>query len=145
MLAVDLAAYLKALVGELRQSIATENKTVTLSPPTISAQLNTERAVAIGIIASELIANAIKYAYPDGDGEVRVRLERDPGGGLILIVEDDGVGFSGGIDKSVGLGGRIVSAMTRALEARLQYDTPPRGARAVLRLIPELFIDLQPL
>ena len=145
VLAVDLSAYLKALVEELRQSIATENKTVTLSPLTVGAQVNTERAVAIGIIASELIANAIKYAYPDGAGEVRVRLERDPGGGLILIVEDDGIGFSGGIDKNAGLGGRIVYAMTRTLEARLEYESPARGARAVLRLTPELFIDLQPL
>jgi two-component sensor histidine kinase len=145
VLAVDLATYLKALVEELRQSIATESKTVVLSAPAVAARLNTERAVAIGIIATELITNAIKYAYPGGDGEVRLLLQREPEGGVILAIEDDGVGFAGGLDKNVGLGGRIVYAMAHSLDSRLEYQTPTRGARAVLRLNPELFIDLQPL
>ena len=141
VLAVDLATYLQALVDELRQSIAAATHTVTLSVHAVSARIGTERAVAIGMIATELITNAIKYAYPDGSGEVRVLLERDPGGGLTLAIEDDGVGIAGGFDKGGGLGGRIVGAMARSLGTELKYEHPALGARATLRLSPELFSD----
>ena len=142
VLAVDLATYLQALVGELRQSIAATH-TVTLSVRAVSAQISTERAVAIGMIVTELITNAIKYAYPDRSGEVRLLLERVPDGDFILGIEDDGVGLAGDFDQGAGLGGRIVWAMVRSLGANLTYEKPIRGARVTLRLSPDLFADLQ--
>jgi len=142
VLAVDLATYLHALIDELRQSIAAATHTVTLSVHAVSVRIGTERAVAIGMIATELITNAIKYAYPDGSGEVRLLLEKDSDGGLILAIEDDGVGFTGDFDKGTGLGGRIVWAMARSLGAEVNYENPAHGARATLRLAPTLFTDL---
>ena len=137
---VDLAAYLTALVDELRQSIAA-NQTAVLTVAAVNARTTTDRAVAIGMIVTELITNAVKYAYPDGGGEVRLRLERDPAGGLVLAVEDDGIGLIGNAAGVAGLGGKIVGAMARSLDTELEYGVRPRGTRAFLRLSPDLFID----
>ncbi len=142
---VDLVAYLAALVDELRRSIVAEAQTITFSANAANAWTSTDRAVAVGMIATELITNAVKYAYPDGGGgEVRVRLERIPAGGLILTIEDDGVGLAKGGAKGGGLGGRIVEAMARSLDAMLEFDSPAVGARAVLRLKPDLVVDQPP-
>lgn len=47
-----------------------------------------------GVIATELITNAVKYAYPKGTAaDIRVYLERSADSGFILAVEDDGVGM----------------------------------------------------
>ena len=126
------------------KSIVAGDQSVTLSVEAVNAWTSTDRAVAIGMIATELITNAVKYAYPEGGGEVRLRLARNEGGGLVLTIEDDGVGLVGGAAKGGGLGGRIVEAMTRSLGARVEYETPAAGARAVLRLNPDLFIDQAP-
>jgi two-component sensor histidine kinase len=141
---VDLANYLHALVEELRQTIAAASQTTVLSVDAANARIGTDKAVAIGVIVTELITNAVKYAYPEGAGEVRLRFERNPRGGFILAVEDDGVGFAGSADKGAGLGGRIVGAMARSLGAELEYGTPKTGARVFLRLDPDLFIDPPP-
>ena len=141
---VDLATYLTALVDELRQSIEAEDRTPTLVVDAVNARITTDKAVAIGMIVTELMTNAVKYAYPEEVGEVRLRLERNAGGGLVLAVEDDGVGFAEGVDKGATLGGRIVGAMARSLATELEYGTPLAGTRAFLRLNPDLFIDLPP-
>ena len=144
ILVVDLAAYLSAVVDELRHSIAAENHGAILSVRAVNAQINTERAVAIGMIATELITNAIKYAYPDASGEVRLLFERVGEAGFILAVEDDGVGLKDGSDKGAALGGRIVRAMARSLDTELTYESRPAGTRAVVPLAAELFLDSPP-
>ena len=143
ILVVDLDVYLRQLVDELRRAIAVESLTPTISVDAVDARIATDKAVAIGVITTELITNAIKYAYPAATGEIRLRLEPDPGGGLILSVEDDGVGFAGGREKGDGLGARIIAAMAHSLSAALEYDNRETGARALMRLSADLFIDRQ--
>jgi two-component sensor histidine kinase len=144
ILVVDLAAYLSAVVDELRHSIAAENQGATLTVHAVNAQINTERAVAIGMIATELITNAIKYAYPDASGEVRLLFERFGAAGFILAIEDDGVGLTKDSDSGAALGGRIVRAMARSLDTELTYETRPTGTRAVIPLAADLFLDAPP-
>ena len=141
ILVVDLDVYLKQLVDELRRAIAIESLTPAISVDAVAARTATDKAVAIGVIATELISNAIKCAYPAATGEIRLRLEPDPGGGLILSVEDDGVGFAGGREKGDGLGAHIIAAMAHSLSAELEYDNRETGARAFMPLRADLFID----
>lgn len=141
ILVVDLDVYLRELVDELRRAIAAESLTPTLSVHAAGARIVTDKAVAIGVIATELITNAIKYAYPGASGEVRLRLEPNAGDGFILSVEDDGVGFASGREKSAGLGGRVVAAMAHSLGAEVEYDNRNIGARAFMRLTADLFIE----
>jgi two-component sensor histidine kinase len=131
--AVDLDPYLGSLVEELGATLRADGGAQTLRLFADPARVSTDRAVSIGIIVTELVTNALKYAYPPGvQGEVRVRLTADAGRAT-LTVEDDGVGWRGqGAAKGTGLGMRIVSAMAADLRSALHYDPDYAGARAVL-------------
>jgi two-component sensor histidine kinase len=86
------------------------------------------------MVVTELVTNALKYAYPDGEtGEVRIILTKDEGDRSTIVVEDDGVGWNGsGTIKGTGLGSRIIQAMTKSLHAELSYRTEGRGTRVTL-------------
>ncbi len=95
--------------------------------------LPTDKAVSVGVMVTELLTNAYKYAYRKSEaGEIRVVIRRE-GDHARIVVEDDGVGWSGtGKPTGTGLGSQIVSAMATNLHADLAYDKPARGTRVVL-------------
>ena len=106
-------------------------------PPADPVAVETDRAVALGLIVNELVTNALKYAYPAGrPGEVRVSFGQRDGAGLALVVEDDGAGYpaDGAAPQGSGLGNVIVSAMARTARGTVTRDPAHQGTRFVLSL-----------
>jgi two-component sensor histidine kinase/CHASE3 domain sensor protein len=140
MSSVATDEYLEGLIAELGKSLAPGAGSPTLTLKAAPLNVSTDQAVSIGVIVTELVTNAVKYAYEPGKGgEIRVILEPEaPGGRALLTVEDDGPGLGGGKPRGTGLGGKIVSAMASGLRTRVEYDTDHAGVRA------RLAFDLQP-
>ena len=132
---VAMDQYMSGLIAELERTW-----TGTSSPQLIrlSAQpfeLHADKAVSLGVIVNELVTNARKYAYRNGeDGEVRVELALDGDSHFQLIVEDDGVGLNDDrVPQGTGLGSKLMEAMARSLSSKLVYDPNHAGVRATLR------------
>jgi two-component sensor histidine kinase/CHASE3 domain sensor protein len=134
---VSLDEYLSSLLDQLATSMRNEGHGATLRYQLEPLQLPTDASVNLGVVAIELVTNAFKYAYPDRNGEVRVRLKNLPDRKVELVVEDDGVGFTDGAPaRGTGLGTRIVKAMAATMNADIQYvaRTPGTGARLTFAL-----------
>jgi two-component sensor histidine kinase len=120
---VEISGYLTSLLEELETTMKASghSSTVNLVADRISVQ--TDKAVSIGVMITELVTNAFKYAYPgETVGEIRVRFLRLASNRAKLSVEDDGIGWSGeGLPKGTGLGSRIVTATARSLGSSLEY------------------------
>jgi two-component sensor histidine kinase len=88
--------------------------------------LATDKVASLGVIVTELVTNALKYAYADREvGEVRIVVVRE-GDEVQLCVEDDGIGWTGtGKPQGTGLGSRIVKAMAHSLNAEVSYGEGP--------------------
>jgi two-component sensor histidine kinase len=134
---VELDAYLDSLVQDLAALAGARRHRMTFASRE-PALLTTDKAVSLGVIVTELVTNAYKYAYPAGVvGEIRVMVERVAPNELMLAVEDDGVGWMGtGAIKGTGLGSRVIGAMAKNLQAKLNYVPRETGTRAELRFAP---------
>ena len=123
---VQVADYLQSLVGELENSLQDDGRTASISVEVEPFLLQTEKVASMGVIVTELVTNALKYAYVDcTPGQVRVRMALE-GTQVVLQVEDDGVGWTGtGIAQGTGLGGRIVKAMAHGLGATVSHSEGP--------------------
>ncbi|HEY8381423.1 MAG TPA: response regulator [Microvirga sp.] len=117
---VELREYLSGLLEQLASAMNVQGLGADLVYSLTPAYLRTDAAINLGVIVTEWITNAHKYAYPAGGGQVRVSLERLGERRLRLMVADDGLGFDDGdLPKGTGLGSRIVASMARAMNAEL--------------------------
>jgi two-component sensor histidine kinase len=130
---VTLDEYLKGLLDHLQTSLRSEGQGATVSYELSPVQLTTDASVNLGVIVTEWVTNAFKYAYPDGSGEIRVRVAPLEDGKVELVVEDDGVGRAEGAPaKGTGLGSRIVTAMAASLGGTITYRARDPGTEARL-------------
>jgi two-component system, chemotaxis family, sensor kinase Cph1 len=124
---VDLSRYLEELVVDMTSALGPEwqqSIRLDLSPVLISA----DRAVHVGLILTELVINANKYAYDGKPGPLAIAVEehRDK---FRLIVADQG---SGKVRSRVGFGTRMMDAMVQRLGGTIeQLDNAP-GLRVIV-------------
>jgi two-component sensor histidine kinase len=129
---VDLNEYLTGLLEHLRTSLRSNGPGVILSFKIEPIELETDASINLGVVVTELVTNAFKYAYPDGLGEGRVFLKQF-NDRIELVVEDDGVGRAEGAPaKGTGVGTRIIKAMSMSLGAQLEYQNREPGTAACL-------------
>jgi chemotaxis protein methyltransferase CheR len=94
--------------------------------------VDSSEAVSLGLIVTELVINAIKYAFPTDKAGARILITYEVDGtDWKLIVSDNGVGRIPGNDPRapVGLGTTIVSALAKQLDARVELDGGDAGLR----------------
>src|ERR1700681_2753066 len=130
--AVDAATYLDELCRDLIASVHKEGSTSILLKTDIESELlPTDRAITIGLMVNELVANAVKYAFPDETkGTVLVTFKRAPGE-LRLTVSDDGKGIDPRRADS-GLGGRLVEGFAQQLGGQIKRKSGNKGTTVCL-------------
>jgi two-component system, chemotaxis family, sensor kinase Cph1 len=127
---IDLSRYIEDLVNEMQTTMDqewTRQFELDLSPILIS----TDRAVNVGLILTELVINAQKYAYGGKPGPLSVKLEqhRDK---LRLIVADHGRGKDKATGTGTGFGARMLAAIIDRLKGHLDEEDNKPGLRTIV-------------
>ena len=128
---IDLSRYLEDLCLELKSTMDdgwADQIEVNLGPILVA----TDRAVNIGLILTELIINANKYAYGGRPGPLSVDLQQHRSS-LRLIVSDRGTGKSTDTSSSRGgFGSRMLSAIVDRLGGHIDEEDNRPGLRTIV-------------
>jgi two-component sensor histidine kinase len=126
---IEVGAYLSTLCEALSGSVVRERRPITLSVAAGQAAVRSEQAVSIGLIVTELVINALKYAFSVdiAAGEIVVGYKVN-GAEWALSVSDNGGGMLEKPDKkSTGLGTTLVKALAQQLGAQVEIKTGKNG------------------
>ena len=126
---IDLARYFAELIDDLGASMGAD-WAADLSHDLAPARVEAGRAVTLGLVLTELIINAQKYAYDGEPGPIRVSLEEDADS-LRLAVEDAG---KGGHEVGKGFGSMMIGSLVAQLGGALEYRDATPGLRVVLKV-----------
>ncbi len=91
-------------------------------------------AASFGLIVSELIMNALKYAFPEGrSGTVSLSLRKTPSG-VHFELADDGIGLPAGFEpsSSTGMGYSLVYGLTDQIRGSFRVERGLSGTICIL-------------
>lgn len=96
--------------------------------------VSSAKATPLALLIHELMANAIRHAFPDDRrGRLEVTAERLDGT-VRITVEDDGVGLEARPRPPEAFGRTLVDMLARQLRAGLAYEDGRPGTRAVIQV-----------
>ncbi|WP_426027210.1 sensor histidine kinase [Brevundimonas sp. TWP2-3-4b2] len=124
---IEVGPYLTKLCDSLSASMIGETQAMLVRVEADHGLIGSDKAVSMGLIVTELVINAIKYAFPTNraDALVLVRYE-STGDAWALIVQDNGIGADTPVPSAHGgLGGAIVEALVKQLDAHMTLSTSP--------------------
>lgn len=127
---VEIASYLTKLCSSLAESMIGDSERTAIAVVADPGSMASADIVSMGFIVTELVINALKYAFPDKkeSAAVTVRYEVD-GKDWTLSVCDNGVGNSGGKASRVkgGLGTNLVRTLAGQLDAQVKTTSSAEG------------------
>ena len=127
---IEIAPYLSKLCASLAESMIGESRPAKLVVVADQGSVASADAISLGLIVTELVINALKYAFPNQDkaGLVTVRYEIN-GTAWKLSVSDNGVGRAEGNGSPAkgGLGTSLVTALAHQLDAQVLTSSGPTG------------------
>ncbi len=125
---ISAKEYLSDLTASISETF-TGLSNVTITADYGDCVLDSDSMFNIGIIITELLTNAYKYAFPDGRaGNIRLSCNHLQDGAKEIIFEDDGVGFTGSLRQNGSFGMELVGMLVEQLKGKLELSTE-RGTK----------------
>jgi len=121
---IDAAKYINEITADLLNSFQA-SETVNVQYELEELFFNIEQSVPFGLIFNEIMVNALKHAFPTGNGSIKISLfgKNDH---VYLSVKDDGKGFLVK-EKYDSLGLELVETLTNQLEGDYTITSDENG------------------
>jgi two-component sensor histidine kinase/PAS domain-containing protein len=121
---VDFGHFIQDLISNIRQSYGRTTLTVEINVAVDDIRLGIETSIPCGLILNELVANALKHAFPEGKkGKINIRMRLEESR-AVLTVQDNGVGFPESIDfrKTQSLGMELVTLLVGQINGTIDLQ-----------------------
>jgi two-component sensor histidine kinase len=128
---INLQEYIEELVNEIISIEEVDTKKIKVKITVEEILLDLDRTILCGLIINELISNAYKYAFPDGEeGDISISFEKEVDI-YRLIVEDTGIGMEEKEVSNISQGNTLGLQLIESLVLQLHGTKIFSGSRGV--------------
>ncbi|MEL6945296.1 MAG: sensor histidine kinase, partial [Bacteroidota bacterium] len=122
--AVEMKEYLQILGETIVDSYGVNTDQIKIEYPMERIELDVDTAIPIGLIASELLTNSFKYAFPDNQkGKIKVSLQRI-GEKFRFLVSDNGIGISKNTNTlKSGFGNQLIYLLVMQMDGKMKTQS----------------------
>src|SRR5215208_1031228 len=121
---VDLATYVTDLCEALRPITENDGRVRFAVSAEESILVEADTAFALGIVLTELITNAVKYAFPaPRSGTIFALAQRGEPGRVEVSIKDDGIGMASFREGSLGYG--LVRSLVQQIDGTIAVQSDP--------------------
>lgn len=115
--------YIEKLVHDILHNYGTENGNIKVQLNIEDININIDTAMPIGLIINELITNIVKYAFPQLEGTITIKL-KSLSQQMELTITDDGIGLPEDIDieNPETLGLQLVNILLSQIDGEIKLD-----------------------
>ena len=115
---VDVATYVTDLCEALRSMTENDERIRFEAKVEEGILVDADTAVPLGIVLTELITNAVKYAFPSPrSGTILAQAQRSQTGRVEVVIRDDGIGISHFREGSLGYG--LVQSLVKQIRGEI--------------------------
>jgi two-component sensor histidine kinase len=136
---IDLKDYLEDVVQETASGFGADLRGIRTELSAQSMRIPLDTAVPLAFITVEILTNAFKHAFPEGQGgTVRVSAAQQGDEG-VLSITDDGIGISPPQGGRRPLGLTLVTKLVEQIGGRLEAPEPGQSTyRVIFPLMPPM-------
>ncbi|MEN0050416.1 MAG: histidine kinase dimerization/phosphoacceptor domain -containing protein [Bacteroidota bacterium] len=122
--AVEMKEYLQMLGETIVDTFGVDSEQIEIEYPMEQVELDVDTAIPLGLIANELLTNALKYAFPDHrKGKIKVSLQRI-GERFKFLVKDNGIGLSQNADApKSGFGSQLINLLVMQMGGKMERQS----------------------
>lgn len=125
------------LASGIVEQLAEQAPRIDIEHDVANVEISADTAIPMGLVLTELVTNAIKYAYGERGGRITVSIVA-ANGRLVMTVADAGAGLPPGFDlksaSRASLGMRMIASLARQLRGEIRFEDAAPGTRVVLDL-----------
>jgi two-component sensor histidine kinase len=131
---VPVDAYLREIAKTMSASLLGTASGIEIEVEAEALEIDSDRAVPLGLLVNELATNAVKHAFPDGTGRVLLSV-RQIDGQIELSVADNGIGMNNEdlAEPSKQHGANYVAVFVRQLGGTLAVEQL-EGSGTIVRI-----------
>jgi two-component sensor histidine kinase/tetratricopeptide (TPR) repeat protein len=114
--------YIKVLIPQLIEAYKIDESKIKAKMKLDEIHLNLDESIPCGLLINEIVSNALKHAFPNGEnGEINIHLSKKEGF-IRLQIADNGVGFNDEttIQKQESFGFLLIETLAKQLEADME-------------------------
>jgi PAS domain S-box-containing protein len=117
---INFKLYAEKLVRQLFSLYGADDNQIKINFKMEDIEMNVDTAIPCGLIINELITNSLKYAFPQGKGNLQLEL-KEKDNKFIMVIGDDGIGLPENIsiEKTDTLGLQLVNSLISQIDGSI--------------------------